>query len=149
MAGTGKNVIFAGRSSNESTNLNPQYVEALAAEAISPGDVVVLDATGKFALKTATADPVAYVADLNSLKQGGVSDDWETGETVVSFLPRDGEYYNVRVIDAQNLVKDTPLKISATAGSLEIGVPGTDAIIFYSDEAVVTTADKLVRVKKI
>ncbi len=148
MAGTGKNLIFASRGSSDSSQKNPHVAEALASEAIKPGELVVKDSSGEFELNIAGDNKLVYVADLNAIHQLDVEDDWVTGDTVVAFLPRDGEKFNVRLAVSQALVKDTPLKAVA-AGQLAIGIPGTDDILFYSDEVVgATTAGQLVRALK-
>lgn len=148
MAGTGKNQIFASRSSVDSGSKTPHVEEAIASVALTPGRLVVLDANGEFALKGAGDDPIAYVVDANFTKQLSVSDDNPADETAVAFLPRDGEKYNVRLATGQALVKGTPLAAAAN-GQLTVGTPGTNEILFYSDEVVAaTTADQLVRVLK-
>lgn len=148
MAGTGKNVIFASRGSSDSSQKNPHVAEAIGSVAITPGQLVVKDAAGEFELAVAGLNELVYVADLNAIGQTGVDEDWTAGDTVVSFLPRDGEKFNIRMDSAQALEKDTPLKASA-AGQMAIGIPGTDDILFYSDEVVgSTSAGQLVRALK-
>lgn len=148
MAGTGKNVIFASRSSGDSSQKNPNYEEALASVDLLPGRLVVHDANGDFAYNAAGNNELVYVVNLNAVKQLNVSDSWTAGDTAVALLPRDGEKFNVRLAAAQALVKGTPLT-GAANGQLAVGTPGTDEILFYSDEVVAaTTADQLVRVLK-
>jgi hypothetical protein len=148
MAGTGKNVIFASRSSGDSSQKNPHYVEAPASVALTPGEIVVINPSGEFALNAVGDNELVYVVNTNSIKQLGVSDAWSIGDTVVAMLPRDGEKYNVRLAVGQTLVVGTPLT-GAADGQLAVGVAGTDEILMYSDEIVAsTTAGQLVRALK-
>lgn len=148
MAGTGKNVIFASRSSGDSSQKNPNYEEALGSVALIPGRLVVHNANGEFAYNAAGNNELVYVVNVNAVKQSSVDDAWSADNTVVAILPRDGEKFNVRLAAAQALVKGTPLT-GAANGQLAVGTPGTDEILFYSDEVVAaTTADQLVRVLK-
>ena len=147
MAGTGKNQIFASRSSNDSSQKNPSVEEAIASVDLLPGRLVAIS-SGEFALKGVGDNTLAYVVDANFTKQLTVADVNPADETAVAFLPRNGEKFNVRVVAAQALVKGTPLAAAAD-GKLTIGVPGTNEILFYSDKVIgATTDDQLVRVLK-
>jgi hypothetical protein len=138
-----KNTVFAG-----SVEHQPTIVEARAAAGnIRPGQLVTRTA-GQFAL-TANAQPGAlYIADLNSMRQGGIDELYASGDTVKAFYPKAGELFHVRSAVANYTAVDTPLTCNA-AGQVRIALTnGTEEIVAYVDEVInVTVADSLVRVR--
>lgn len=140
------NVIFRG-----SAEINkPIQNEAIAAAAHLPGTLLFKDSSGEFAAfdtDGAGAGVKLYIADMDTLKQGSVTDAWTSGDTMIAFDPRPAEMYNALVATGQAITaKDTPLAADG-AGLLRIGVVGTDDIICYADEVITTTATTLVKVK--
>lgn len=139
------NVIFRGSVET----VKPVQTEALTAASTLPGTLLFKNAGVFTAFNTdgAGAGVELYVADLNTLKQGGVSDAWAAGDTAVAFEPRKGERYNMLVATGQTIsAVDTPLAADG-AGLLRVGVVGTDDIICYSDQIITTSATTLVAVK--
>lgn len=140
------NVIFRGSVEN----VKPVQDEAIAAAEITPGQLLFKSA-GQFtqhATAGGGAEVSLYIADLNFLKQGGPSDTWPSGDSVVAYEPRPGERYNMVVAASQDITEpDTPLTSNGD-GTLKIGVPATDDILCYADQIVNTGgAAALVAVK--
>jgi hypothetical protein len=141
-----KNTIFVSPAST----VQPIVAEALAAAALSPGNLLNKDATGKFE-KHGTAgggtEVMLYIANANFLEQLTVSDALTSGDTVQAFEPRAGESYHMLVATSQTIdVLDKPLTSNGD-GTLKIGTPATDDILCYADEVITTTAVTLVKVK--
>jgi len=141
-----KNTIFAGGISNVD---RPLVEEATCSAAVLPGRFM-LRTSGQFVAVTTNGEGGAlYIADLNTMKQGGIADTWTSGDTVKGFYPRAGELYNARVAATQNITAlDTALAVNA-AGQLRIALTdGTEEIVAYAQEVVnVTAADTLVLVR--
>lgn len=139
------NVIFRGSAEN----VKPTQDEAIAAASTLPG-TLLFKSSGEFAAFNtdgAGAGVKLYVADVDTLKQGSVTDAIASGDTLVAFEPKPGERYNMLVSTGQTIsALDTPLAADG-AGLLRIGVVGTDDIICYADEVITTTATTLVKVK--
>lgn len=116
----------------------PQVQEALASAAIIPGTFVYLDASGEFAALT-TALNVAgrqgYIASENYTQGRDVNDTNPADQSMIAQLPLERKRYAALLLAGQNVTAiDTPLTVSATAGVLEIGTPGTDRIVAYARE---------------
>lgn len=140
------NVIFRGSVEN----VKPTVAEAKAAAALTPG-WLLFKSSGDFAAFNTDGggDGVKlYVCDMNTLKQQTATEAWTSGDTAIAFEPKPGERYNMVVSAAQNITAvDTPLAADG-AGTLRIGVPGTDFIVCYADEVINTSGTaQLVAVK--
>lgn len=130
------NVIFRGSVEC----VKPTMSEATSAAALLPGSLLFKSAGAFAAFDTdgAGAGVKLYVCDMNTLKQQDNTTAWAIGDTVMAFEPKPNERYNMVVSASQNITAvDTPLAADG-AGTLRIGVPGTDDIICYSDEVINT-----------
>ena len=116
----------------------PQVEEALASVAIIPGTYVYLDTSGEFApLTTAlnVAGRQGYIASENFVQGRDVNDTNPADQSMIAQYGLERKRYAALLLAGQNItVLDTPLTISATAGVLEIGTPGTDRIVAYARE---------------
>lgn len=136
------------------TENHPQVEEGTSAVAITPGSLVYKSAgTGTFALATAAIaieGNQLYFADHQWCAGRQIDDATPIGETVMAYVPLPRQRYSALVANGQNITKvDTPLKVSATAGVLDIGTPGTDHIVAYSREVFnnTTGSAQLVQVR--
>lgn len=120
-----------------STEKLPQVREALAAADTTPGAVVLM-AAGELAGATATTaleGVQLYVADAGWCSGLDVDDAVPAGDTLIAHKMLPAKRYAALVATGNNITAvDTPLKVSATAGQLEIGTAGTDHIVAYADE---------------
>lgn len=121
----------------------PQTEEALADVAITPGAIVYRQTSGgqigQFALATAALavdGRQLYIADHNYTAGRNTDDDNPADETMISQVPLPRMRYAALLLNGQNVTaRDVPLKVSATAGVLDIGTVGTDHIVAYAREA--------------
>lgn len=139
-----KNTIFVGCIERQ-----PTVVESkTSVGTIKPGHLLNRS-SGSFVLTATDGEANAlYIADLNTMKQGGTEDLWASGDTVKAFYPAPGELYHVRSAIANYTAVDTPLTVNA-AGQVRVALTnGTEEIVAYVDEVInVTVADTLVRVR--
>jgi len=151
MAGTGKNLVFASRASGSSHDGDPTYVEALVNidNGVLPGTALRRNANGEFTLKDgslAASDGIFYIADINAVKQGNMTDAWANGETGVALQPRVAQKFNMRAATGQTISVGVSLGINAD-GRIIAATVGTNKVYAYADETITTTAnDQLVRV---
>jgi hypothetical protein len=140
-----KNTIFAGGISDVDRAL---VEEAKSGVSILPGSFMLRTA-GLFTNVTVNGEGGAmYIADLNTMKQGGTEDAWVTGDSVKGFYPRAGEQYNVRSAVANYTAVDTPLTVNALGQVRPALTDGTEEVIAYVQEIInVTVAGTLVRVR--
>lgn len=124
------NLVYIGPAEQ-----HPDVTEALASEAISPRQVMVLTA-GEFALAGADQGGVVYFAGNDILEE--VTDAYADGDTVQGFRPKSGEYYELQLAASQTIAKDAPLTTDASGNLVALGA-GTN-VVAYADEAVTTTA---------
>ena len=135
-------------------NNQPEQVELPGAAAgILPGNLLLRAANTLKKHDGAGAAGFVYVA--KEAPNGDIDTAYLASETVFSYKPASGEYYQMLVATGQALVVDTPLT-SNGAGLLRIAVaasgtgstfvPG-DAIVCYSDQTITTTATTPVAVK--
>lgn len=147
MSVKGKRVIWHGPA--DGANQKPNNIEAVALAAHLPGTVLTQGATGLSAnanAATVTGYPL-IVADKDQMRSKSVDDAWTINENMVAIKPRDDETFEVLVATGQTLAIGSPLASNAD-GTLKLGVPATDYIIAYSEEAVTTTAAQLVTASK-
>lgn len=148
MSTIGKRVIFAGPA--DGANQKPLNLEGNADEAIAPGLVVNLTATGMEMSDVAATvfGELLLVADKDQMRSKSVDDAWTISENMVTIQPRSGEFINIQVVTAQNLDIGTALARSGTAGTLTTALTdGTNEIVGYSDEDITTSGTELVRVR--
>lgn len=106
----------------------PQVEEGIADVAITPGAVVHKSVSGgnigQFVLTTAAlavAGRQLYVADHNFTAGRDTDDDNPADETMIAQVPLPRKRYAALLLNGQNVTAvDTPLKVSATAGVLDI-----------------------------
>lgn len=113
-----------------------------------PGSVVFIS-SGEFA-KYVTPGAVSnklYVLNTDYTNGKTADDVVAADDAGIGEYAETGREMAVLVAAASVLVKDTPLT-TALAGVLEIGTPGTDTIVAYSQEALTVGASpELVRVR--
>lgn len=129
------------------TKNDPIKVEKPADAALSPGHLLIANATGEFLKHNAAGvGGLVFVADLNM--HDGLDTAYATGDTVQAYQPLSGEVYQVRAATGQALVKDVTTLTSDGSGRVKVGVVGTDTIIGYAAATVTTSAnEQLVMVK--
>ena len=131
----------------------PQTEEGLASVSIAPGSIVTKDASNEFVLCTAALSAVGneiYIADHNWAAGRNTDDANPADETMIAQLPLPRKQYAALLLTGNNVTRrDTPLAVSATAGVLRIGVPGTDPIVAYAREVFNNTSgsSQLIAVK--
>lgn len=135
---TTANVVFSGPA----TVVAPVYDEKPVAsgQTIYPG-MLVIEASGEYTVH-ATAGQGAgsiRVADVNFVKQDGVSTAYTVGDTCYAMYPRPGETYNVVLAASQTITKDEALTSDGAGAVRTAALDGTEEILFYADEAVTTT----------
>lgn len=113
-----------------------------------PGSVVFIS-SGEFAqyVTPGVVNNKLYILNTD-YTNGKTSDDVVAADDAgIGEYAETGREMAVLVAAASVLVKDTPLT-TALAGVLEIGTPGTDTIVAYSQEALtVGVGPELVRVR--
>jgi hypothetical protein len=151
-----RNRIFVGPAEMFKSAL---IVEGLAVDAFKPGTLLVQSASGlATSTKTATVFSsealVALEYGAHVGTQGSVDVAYTIGDRAIAGMARSGEFYQVRVANAQTLAKGTPLSSNGN-GTLKVAVvPATvgttsEQVLFYSDEAVTTSvAGQLVICRK-
>lgn len=152
MSVLGKRVIFVGPA--DGANHKPMNVEGVAVSAVAPGTTMKLTAAGLDANDVAatTFGEQFIVADKDQQRSKSVDDAWTINENMVAIAPRSGEFVNALVATGQTLIIGDPLARNG-AGLLKLAVtPATvgvtsEEIVGYADEAIVTTATTLVRVR--
>lgn len=135
------NVIFAGPE----TALRPQAKEALATVAITPGRFLTLGASG-FALAGAATEGKVYIAQDNYLTMKGTDDDWPSGARAVGLELLDGQFFNARLANGQNVAEDASLSIGANGELVAAGAG--DYVVATAKEAYNNTSGsaQLIRV---
>lgn len=116
----------------------------IAATALLPGTLAVINGADKFAQATALSGRMyvinpAYhqglsITEASPINDSAVGEYVEQGRELAILCPA-GAYK-----------KDTPIKLG-TAGKGAIGVEGTDVIIGFSQDEVTLTEDDLIRVR--
>lgn len=152
MSDKGKRVIYAAPADGPYNKAETREGNAGAA-GILPGMVMFYNASDY--VPTANAATIfgqqLLVANKNEMQTRSVDDPWTQDENMQMILPRSGEMVNVRVSTGQILDIDTPLVSDGDnlAGNVRAGlVNGTEFVLGYADEAVVTTSDnQLVRMR--
>lgn len=131
----------------------PQAEEAIMAADLAPGTIVYKNSNGKFAAFATEGEGEGvklYVLNHSFASGGQIDDDVEADTTGIAEPLFSEDLLAMLVATGNNLnVADKPLAISATAGVLKIGVPGTDFIVGYAQEIYNnnTGSSQLVRVR--
>ncbi|AUR85531.1 hypothetical protein NVP1076O_26 [Vibrio phage 1.076.O._10N.286.51.B7] len=116
----------------------PQTEDALADVAITPGSFVTYNATNEFILATAALavqGTELYVASENWFAGLQVDDDNPADQTMTAYKRNPKEILAALLITGQNITaRDTALKLSDTAGQLEVATVGTDHVVAYARE---------------
>lgn len=152
MSDIGKRVIWVGPA--DGSNAKPLNIEGKAVAAVAPGTVLKRVAGGLDANNIAAIifGEQLIIADKDQQRSKSVDDAWTITENMVAIVPRSGEFINVLVVTGQTLIKGDPLSRNG-AGLLKLAVtPATvgatsEEIAAYADEAIITTATTLVRVR--
>lgn len=152
MSTKGKRVIWAGPV--DGANDKPLNIEGIAVSAIAPGTFLKRTAAG-----LAVNDIAAIIfgeqfiiADKDQQRSKSVDDAWTIDENMVAIAPRSGEFVNALVATGQTLIAGSPLSRNG-AGLLKLAVtPATvgatsEEIVGFADEAIITAATVLVRVR--
>lgn len=120
----------------------------IAKVALLPGSFAVLDASGEFIQATAPVKPL-YIVNVDD-KQG---EDYLTPvvatESATCDFVEQGRQFAALVVGSTACILDTPLKLSATLGTLEKATLPEDVVVAYSMEIYTTPAGaaSLVRVR--
>ncbi len=147
MSNVGKRTIYVGPAGNQ--NSKPLNLEGIAIAAIAPGTFLTKSAAGLNASAAAATvfGNLPLFADKDQQRSRSVDDNWTINENMVSIQARSGEFLNVLVATGQTLIVGDPL-VSNGAGLLIKGSSaGTQHVIAWSDEAIVTAATVLVRAR--
>ncbi len=153
MATKGKRNIYVGPADHGHAG-KPLNVEGKALGVVRPGALCAEAATGidENAVAATIFGASLLIADKDQQRGKTVDDDWISGENMVAFQLRSGEFANVLVADSQTITKSrTPLSSNAD-GTLKIAVtPATvgvtsEEVLAYSDEIITTSGVTLVRV---
>ena len=115
-----------------------------AAADLKPGTFVVLNGSGLWIQSTASTGRM-YVIDAPTHSGGGVTDLNLKGESATGNYVEEGREMAV-LCAAGTYKKDTPIKVNGS-GLGAVGIDGTDAIVGFSQDAVVLAAEGLVRVR--
>lgn len=139
------NTIFAGPSHENC----PYKRDLVLGTAALPGTIVTGD-SGSFEPMT-SANSIAgqkpYILDQQVFTGLKIDVQSPAGDTAAAYEIQANKFYYVLSLTGQALTVGTPLKLSATAGALDIGDPATDTIVARSAETYTTTATELVLVE--
>ena len=152
MSTKGKRTIFVGPA--DGSNHKPLNIEGVAVAATAPGTILKRLTTGLAAndIAATTFGEQLIVADKDQQRSKSVDDNWTINENMVAIAPRSGEFINILIATTQTLAVGDPIaRNGAGLGKLAV-TPATvgvtsEEIIAYADEAIVTTATTLVRVR--
>ena len=119
---------------------------ALVASAadLKPGTFVTLNGSGLWIQSTASTGRM-YVIDAPTQRGGGVTDLNLKGESATGNYVEEGRELAV-LCAAGTYKKDTPIKVNSS-GLGTVGTDGTDAIVGFSQDDVVLSAEGLIRVR--
>lgn len=134
---TTANVVFSGAADI----VKPVQDEAVVAsgETILPG-MLLLKSSGEFIAHDEDGQGGPYrIADVNFIKQEGVTDAYDVGDTCYAFYPRPGEYYNCVLAASQTITKDEALTSNGAGALKSAAVDGTEEVLAYADEDLTTT----------
>lgn len=146
----GKNVIFSAAVGKVCPSQEEAKIKA--GETVKPGYLVTKDSNGEFiAHDTAGVGGDWFVADLDSIGQGDATTALTVGDTVQSFIPVPGDFYNVVVAASQNITQKGLALTSNGDGTVKLATTGTatpDVTLFLADEVINTGGTaQLVRVR--
>lgn len=132
-----KNVIWAGPA--DGACRSPLTEEGLAVQALLPGSLVAVDASGMdYSAAAATVDTdLLVVREIGENYGKAITDAWTISENAIAVRPRSGEFVNVRLAASQSVVYGSPLTSNGD-GTFKIATPATDVVHLYAREAVTT-----------
>lgn len=134
---TTANTVFSGPAEV----VKPLYVERPVAsgQTIRPGALLLVSA-GEFIAHNAEGQGGPYrIADVNVVKQTGVTTAYTVGDTCFAFWPRPGETYNCILAASQAITKDEALTSNGAGALKSAAVDGTEEVLAYADEDLTTT----------
>ena len=154
MSSIGKRTIYVGPA--DGSHSKPLNIEGIAVAAIAPGTLLKRTSAGFEANDIAAIifGEQFIVADKDQQRSKSVDDAWTINENMVAMQPRSGEFFNILIATGQTLAAGSPIaRNGAGLGKLAV-TPATvgatsEEILCYSDEAIVTSATTLVRVRAI
>lgn len=120
---------------NEEAAARPVYDDLLADAAITPGELVDINATQEIiphGSANGTADPTMfavespYISDPTSAK---IDHDYATGENVRYVIPQRGDIVYAFIKASETLVKGVSLLASDGAGALQVIVPDATTVV--------------------
>lgn len=129
---------------------DPQVIEAIMAEAVMPGSLVQLNASGNLAKhSTAGGSGVALALQHNYIGGDDIRVAVPAGDTGAAIMCEDDVDYHMLVKAGQVLLENEGL-VSAGDGTLQKSTtPDTDVVLFFSREKItVSTEAQLVKVRK-
>jgi len=152
MSAKGKRVIYVGPAGGSSCK--PLNVEGVAVTGVLPGTNLKRTAAGLDANDVAATifGEQFIVADKDQQRSKSVDDAWTVDENMVAIAPRSGEFVNALVATTQTLAVGSPVSRNG-AGLLKLAVTPavvgatSEEIVGYSDEAIITAATTLVRIR--
>lgn len=129
------------RGSATAANRQPLLIEGIALDAMLPGTLVEVTATG-----IQTSDNAATVFDLTPtlanrdvMRQKNMDETWVLNDSMQAVEFRSGEFGTARVAAGQDITKRRTALSSNGDGTLKIAATdGTEQILFYSDEIINT-----------
>lgn len=120
--------------------VDPQVEEAPCNVALTPGQIVVLNGSGKWiAHATAGGRGRVRVLQDNYLACEDVDTQIAANDTGVGLIPEDDELFYVRVATGNNLTKGDPL-VSNGSGVLAKGATTGHHILFWAEETYNNTS---------
>lgn len=116
----------------------------IAAAALLPGTLAVINASDKFAQATALSGRM-YVVNVANHQGLSITEASPLGDSAVGEYVEQGRELAI-LCPAGAYKKDTPIKLGTT-GKGAIGVEGTDVIIGFSQDEVTLSKDDFIRVR--
>lgn len=116
----------------------------IAAAALLPGTLAVINASDKFAQATALSGRM-YVINVANHQGLSITEASPLGDSAVGEYVEQGRELAI-LCPAGAYKKDTPIKLGTT-GKGAIGVEGTDVIIGFSQDEVTLSKDDFIRVR--
>lgn len=116
----------------------------VAAAALLPGTLVVINASDKFAQATALSGRM-YVINVANHQGLSITEASPINDSAVGEYVEQGRELAI-LCPAGAYKKDTPIKLGTT-GKGAIGVEGTDVIIGFSQDEVTLSKDDFIRVR--
>jgi hypothetical protein len=114
------------------------FLEAAAAETILPGSLLLLDSNGKAKKHDVSAGlGMGLFAFEDELQGKGIDDPYSANDITQIMVARRGDQVNALIADAQTIVVGDKLTSNGD-GSLKKSTAGTDAVVGFAMEAIIT-----------